>query len=107
EDRVARAIAFELAIRLALRRRLSERQRLALREHVGHQQVVMIAQRGEALAESDEVARDELRALMDQLVERMLTVGAGLAPVDRAGLIRDSLAVSRDALATALHGELL
>ena len=44
---------------------------------------------------------------MDQLVERMLAVGAGLAPVDGAGLIVDSRAFERDALAVALHRELL
>ena len=48
-----------------------------------------------------------LRALMDQLVERVLTVGAGLAPIDRSGLIVDARAVERDAFAVALHGELL
>ena len=31
----------------------------------------------------------EPRALVDQLVERVLAVGAGLAPVDRAGLVVD------------------
>ena len=32
----------------------------------------------------------EPRALVDQLVERVLAVGAGLAPVDRAGLVVDA-----------------
>ena len=63
--------------------RLAERQRLGLREDVGHQQVVMLAERVERLREADEVARDQLRALVDQLVEGVLPVGARLAPVDR------------------------
>ena len=45
----------------------------------------MPAERIQRLRERDEVARNEPRALMDQLVERMLAVGAGFAPVDRAG----------------------
>ena len=63
----------------------------ALREHVGHQHVVMPAERIERLAEGDEVARNQPRALMDQLIERVLAVGARLAPVDRAGVVIDRL----------------
>ena len=59
------------------------------------------------LREPDEVARDQLRALVDQLVERVLAVGARLAPHDRAGLPRDPVAVAVDRLAVALHVELL
>ena len=40
------------------------------------------------LREPDEVGRDQLRALVDQLVVGVLAVGAGLAPHDRAGLTR-------------------
>ena len=68
---------------------LAERQRLGLGEHVGHQQVVVVAQRVERLGEADQVDRDQLRALVDQLVEAVLAVGARLAPVDRAGLVVD------------------
>ena len=39
-------------------RRLAERQRLGLREQVRHQQVVVLAERIQRLAEADEVARD-------------------------------------------------
>ncbi len=70
-------------------RRLAEGQRLGLREQVRHQQVVLAAERIEALAEADEVAGHEPRALMDQLVERVLAVGAGLAPEDRRGVVVD------------------
>ena len=67
----------------------------------------MPAERRERVREGDEVARDQARTLVDQLVERVLPVGAGLAPVDRAGVIRHDLAVERDTLAVALHRQLL
>ena len=70
---------------------LAEGQRLALGEHVGSEQVVMrCPQRVERVGEADEVDRDELGALVDQLVEAVLPVGARLAPVDRAGGVVDS-----------------
>ena len=102
QQRVRRPVAFEHPVRHEpVRRafgfdfagRLAERQRFALREHVGDQDVVMRAQRVERLDEGDEVARNQPRALMDQLVERVLAVGAGLAPVDRAGVVLDRRAV--------------
>ena len=49
----------------------------------------MLAERVLALDGGDEVARDQLRALVDQLVEGVLAVGAGLAPDDRAGRVVD------------------
>ena len=55
-----------------------------LGEDIGHQKIVVVPQRIERLAETDEVARDQPGALMDQLVERVLAIGARLAPVDRA-----------------------
>ncbi len=57
--------------------------------------------------EGDEVARYELRSLVDQLVEGVLAVGAGLSEVNRPRLVIDIHAVERDALAVALHGQLL
>ena len=67
----------------------------------------MPAQRIERLRERDEVARDEPRALMDQLIERVLAVGSRLAPIDGAGLIIDPLPIQGDMLAVALHRQLL
>ena len=49
----------------------------------------MIVQRIQRLAEADDVARNHSRSLVDQLVERVLTVRAGLAPINRSGLIVD------------------
>jgi hypothetical protein len=53
------------------------------------------------------VARDDAAALMEELVERMLAVGAGLAPEHRAGGGADRVAVAVDLLAVALHLQLL
>src|SRR5919197_5395472 len=86
---------------------LPERERLSLRKDVRQQQIVMPAQPVEWLSEGDEVAGNEPCALMDQLVERMLTVGAGLTPVDRTGLTVDRRAGERHVLAVALHRQLL
>ena len=44
-------------------------------------------ERVERLREADEVARDQPRALVDQLVEGVLAVGARLAPEDRPGVV--------------------
>src|SRR6516164_4694775 len=68
---------------------------------------MMTAKRIERLVESNEVARNELRALVNQLIEGMLAVGSWLSPVDRSGLVIDLLAMERDVLAVAFHGQLL
>ena len=86
---------------------LAKGQRLALGKDIGHQQVVVAAQRVKRPVEADEVARDQLGALVNQLVERVLAVGARLAPVNRAGLVVYRLAGQRDPLAVAFHGQLL
>ena len=95
EDHVRRPVALENPVRNEpLRRpfgldffgRLAERQRFGLREDVGQEHLVVAAQRIERLDKRDEVAGDEPRALMDQLIEGMLAIGARFAPVDRAGV---------------------
>ena len=101
EDRVRRVVARERPVRHQLRWHtfgrdllggLAEGERLGLREQVRREQVMVediaLATFASRLAEPDEVARDELRALVDQLVERVLPVGAGLTPHDRPGLVR-------------------
>ena len=55
----------------------------------------------------EEIGRDQPRALVQQLVEGVLAVRAGLAPHDRRGLHVDDAAVAIDALAVAFHFELL
>src|SRR5262245_29450555 len=84
-----------------LLRGLTKRQRLGLREQVSHQQVVMATNRVESLAETDKIGRNQLGTLVYQLVERMLAVGARLAPVDRPSLIIHAPAVKRHRLAVA------
>ncbi len=86
---------------------LAERERLGLREDVRHQDVVVAAERIQRLREPMKSHGNEPRALVDQLVERVLAVGAGLAPVDRAGVVVDARAVERHVLAVALHRQLL
>jgi hypothetical protein len=88
-------------------RRLAEAQRLGLREQIGHQQIVLLDKRAQRLAEADHVAGNKLRALVEQLIERVLAVGARLAPDDRAGLVVHDMPVEIDVLAVALHLQLL
>src|SRR3954465_1940777 len=86
---------------------LAEGQRFGLGEHIGHQYVMVPAEVVERLREGDEVAGNQVRALVDQLVERVLSVGAWLAPVDGSGGVIDGRAIERDGFSVALHGELL
>ena len=99
--------AVRRAFGLHLLRRLAEGQGLGLGEDIRDEDVVMPAQRIEGVHEADEVAGDEPRALVDELVERVLAVGARLAPVDRARVVVDPRAVEGDVLAVRLHGQLL
>ena len=59
------------------------------------------------VAERNEVARDQARALVNQLIERMLPVRARLAPVDGTRLVVHRLALDRHVLSVALHRQLL
>src|ERR1700722_1656871 len=115
-DRIRRAIPFEYAVwnkppwssfGLDLLRRFAESQRLGLGANVGDQDVVMTAYRIERLRKSNEVARDEPSALMDQLVKRMLTVGPRFAPINGAGLMRYLFSFESHVFAVALHRQLL
>jgi hypothetical protein len=96
QQAAAGAVAFEGAVRgnasvcafaEYLLQGFAEGQRLGLREEVRHQQVVLAVaaagvwgERVERLAKTDEVTRHQRRALVQQLVERVLAVGSGLAP---------------------------
>ena len=64
---------------------------------------MLVPQRIERLFEGDKVTRYEPRSLMNQLVKRVLTVRAWLAPVDRAGCMRDLGSNECDVLTIALH----
>src|SRR5579872_6258138 len=67
----------------------------------------MAAERIEGLVKRDEVAGYEFRALMNQLVERMLPVGSRLAPENRTGLVIHWRSIKRYMLAIGFHRELL
>ncbi|GIX64953.1 serine esterase, putative [Babesia caballi] len=87
------------------------RQGVGLREEVGHE---LLVEGHAALGhvpvlapdEADELGGDDA-ALVQQLVEAVLAVGAALAEVDLAGAVGQPLAVHADGLAVALHAELL
>ncbi len=59
------------------------------------------------LSEADELQRDDIGALVEQLIEGMLAVRAGLAEDDRTGHVIDRLAETVHRLAVRLHVELL
>ena len=59
------------------------------------------------LGGQDEICGDQLRPLMQQLIERVLSVGGGLAKQDGPGRIVDILAGTRDGFTVRLHGQLL
>src|SRR6516164_4546026 len=82
-------------------------ERLALGEDVCKQHVMLLAHRVQRLGEGDEVAGDQPGSLMDQLVKRMLAVGAGLTPKDWPGVAYDTVAVERYVLAVTIHRQLL
>jgi hypothetical protein len=101
DEPIGRAFGFDLLARF------SEGERLGLRKYVRQQHIVMPPERIERRSEGDEVAGNEARPLMDQLIERVLAVGSGLAPVDRTSLVVHRRAGERHVLAVALHGQLL
>src|SRR5262249_18717960 len=74
-------------IRHAFRSRLlgsfPERERFGLGKDIGDEHVMMAAEWICRVREGDKVARNEPGSLMDQLVERVLSVGPGFAPIDR------------------------
>src|SRR5438445_2132383 len=116
EERIRWAVALEDAMRHEpIRRalsfdlvgRLTEGQGFGLSEHVCQEYVVVPAKRVERLVERDEVAWNEPRSLMNQLVERVLAVCAWLAPIDRAGIVGDLVAIQGDVFAVTLHRQLL
>ncbi len=107
EDHRVGPVAGELAIGLARGCVAPERQRLGLGEQIGHQQVVMLAVRVVRRGEADEVDRHDAGALVEQLVERVLAVGARLAPHDRARLAGHRRPVEAHRLAVGFHVELL
>src|SRR5262245_40479921 len=116
EDRIRWTVALEYtggyerircSFRLYILRRFAEGQCLSLREHVGHEHVMVPAERIERLTEPDEITWDQPRSLMNQLVKRMLTIGSRLPPIDWTRIVIDPLTIESHMFAVALHGQLL
>ena len=59
---------------------LAQQQRLGLGQRVGQQLLMVARQRVRGVAYGNKVDRNHVRALVQQLEERMLAVGAGLTP---------------------------
>ena len=113
---VRRAVALEDAVRGKIGWRaiglnfvecFSEGEGFGLSKDIRHEEIVVATEGIQRLRESDEVARNETSALVDELVEGMLSVRAWLAPVDDTGVGIDLAAVELDVLAFAFHRELL
>src|SRR5690606_17629463 len=100
---VVAGVTFAREFRACLVRRPPLHEGLGLGEEVGEQRGMVRAQRVLAARRREEVTRDQLRALVDELVEGVLAVGTGLAPDHRPRLPRDALAGAGHALAVALH----
>jgi len=110
---------------LDLVRGLADHQGLSLGEEVGSKHpthvsymirwkirsyillVLVVLNRVMALCSQDEVGRDELGALVEQLVERVLSIGSRLTEQDGTGRVFDVVATAGDCLSVRLHGQLL
>src|SRR5437763_5290800 len=68
---------------------------------------MMTPQRVQGLVKADEVAGDEFCALVDELVECMLPICAGLSPDDGPGLVVHLPALQINMLSVTLHIKLL
>src|SRR6516162_1093438 len=95
------------AFRLDLLGCLAKCQRLGLSQDICQQHVVVRAQWRQGVSKGNEITGNQPRALVNQLVKRMLAVGARLTPVDGTGVAGHGRAVERDGLAVALHRQLL
>src|SRR5262245_5494469 len=95
------------AFRLNLFRCFAEGQRFGLRKHVCQKDVMVATERIECLVERYEVARNESRSLVDQLIKGMLAVGPRLTPVNGAGVTRHLRTIECNMFAVALHCQLL
>src|ERR1700730_608972 len=82
-------------------------KRFGLCKYVGHQEIVMISQGIKRLAETNKIAGDQFCSLMNQLIERVLTIRARFAPIDWSRFVIDGGAFKRDMLPVAFHCQLL
>src|SRR5262249_34882438 len=116
QDDIRGPVAFKDAVRRLPRRhtlgldllaRLAECQRLGLSKQIGHEQVVLVLEGTQWLKKTNEIARDELRSLMKQLIKGVLTIRTRFPPDDGTRLVVDPGGIEADALAVALHLQLL
>src|SRR6266850_1775935 len=95
------------SFRLHFGGRLTERERLGLRENICQKKIMVAAQRIQCFCKCDEIAGNEFRPLVYQLIEGVLSVSPGLAPIDRPRLAFDLLSVEGDMFTVTLHRSLL
>ena len=95
------------ALTLYLLQGFAESECFGLGKDVCDENVMMMVQGIERVAEGNEIGRDKLCSLMDQLVERVLTIGSRLAPVDGPGLVINFSSLDCDVFAIAFHRQLL
>ncbi|SOO04082.1 hypothetical protein XFF7766_730028 [Xanthomonas citri pv. fuscans] len=105
QDHRARAAARVAAVRVAAV--LAVGQRLGLRQHIGHQRSMVFRVRVVVVHGADEIGRHHAGALMQRLEEAVLHIGAGTTPPHRRGVAVHRRAIELDALAQALHHQLL
>jgi len=88
---------------------LADHEGLGLGEEVGgkHALVLVVVNGVVGLGGQDEVGGNELGALVEELEEGVLGVGAGLAEQDGAGGVLDIVSAAGDSLAVGFHGKLL
>lgn len=65
--------------------------------------MLVVLNRVVALSSQDEIGGNELGALVEQLVERVLGIGCRLAEQDWSGGVLDVVAATGDGLAVRLH----
>ncbi|MNT27298.1 hypothetical protein D3C72_1629240 [compost metagenome] len=87
--------------------RFTKRQRFGLCEEVRQQLLMMVGQRVVGHRWRDEITWDHFGALVNQLVERMLTVSTRLTPDDWASLVIHGVAVTVNVFAVGFHVALL
>ena len=92
---------------LSLGEGLAVHQGFGLCKEVREEFLVMVADLVVAVGRGDEVARNHLGALVDQLVEGVLAVRTRFAPEDRTSLVVHALGIAVNGLAVGFHVGLL
>ena len=97
------ALAILAEFFLSLGEGLTVHQSFRLSKEVREELLVMIADLVVAVCRSDEVARNHLGALVNELVEGVLAVRTRFAPEDRACLIVNALGIAIHSLTVGFH----